>query len=75
MLRKEEIIRILHESNFWGSEQDTGIPRREYMEKLIKVGSMKEAISLAGVRRCGKSTLSKQFLRHVIEEGGKKSIR
>ena len=62
---------MLHESNLWGSEQDTGIPRTEYIAKLTRVGGMKEVISLVGVRRCGKSTLSKQFLRHVIEKGGK----
>ena len=47
MLTKEEIIRVLHESNFWGSEQDTGIPRPGYTDTLVKVKGLKEAISLA----------------------------
>ncbi|PKP59645.1 MAG: ATPase [Candidatus Altiarchaeales archaeon HGW-Altiarchaeales-1] len=72
MITKEEIIRALYDSNFWGKEQEVGIVREEYLEKLIKIKDMKESISIAGVRRCGKSTISKQFLKHVIEKGAKK---
>jgi len=72
MLTKEEIIRVLYDSNFWGKEQEVGIVREEYLEKLIKIKDMEESICISGVRRCGKSTISKQFLKQIIEKGVKK---
>lgn len=72
MIVKEEIIRALYDLNFWGREQEVGIERKEYLKKLIKIKDMKESISIVGVRRCGKSTISKQFLKYVIEKGAKK---
>lgn len=72
MITKEEIVRVLYDLNFWGKDQEVGIVREKYLEKLIKIKDMKESISIAGVRRCGKSTITKQFLKHVIEKGAKK---
>jgi predicted AAA+ superfamily ATPase len=72
MLKKDFILRLLHESNFWGKDQDVGISRNVYLDKLMKMKEMKEAAALVGVRRCGKSTITKQFLKHVIESGCKR---
>ncbi len=69
MLTDEEIIEILYEWNFWRREQNTGILRKGYVERLRKYSKAKEIIDITGVRRCGKSTLMKQLMKDMISRG------
>ncbi|RBQ29266.1 ATP-binding protein [Aliarcobacter vitoriensis] len=43
--------------------------RREALDKLISYLPLKQIITITGIRRCGKSTLSKQAINHLINSG------
>jgi len=65
------IEKIAH-LNFWHKEQDIGI-RREELNKIMPLVDMKEtAFILVGVRRCGKSYLTRQILAEKIRHGFRK---
>jgi len=57
--------------NFWYKDQDTGIRREELKEVMHFVNMKETALVLTGVRRCGKSYLTKQ----ILAEGIKDSLR
>lgn len=64
MLKREEIIETLSPLNFWGQEQDTGIERRLYLQKLLKYLECKDVVvAIVGIRRAGKTYLTKQLLK------------
>jgi len=70
MLKREEIIEALAPYNFWNREQDVGIDREEYLSKLEHFKNAKDFIlSVVGVRRAGKTTIAKQFIKKAIEDG------
>lgn len=50
----------------------TGHKRESYLNRLIPAIQRKEIIILKGVRRCGKTTLMKQMIKHLTKEGTKK---
>lgn len=45
------------------------IPRKIYMDKLLKVKDLKVIKVVSGIRRCGKSTLLRMFSEHLRESG------
>lgn len=45
------------------------IERRNYLDKLIKMKDQQVIKVVTGVRRCGKSTLLKQFQQYLLENG------
>ena len=60
---------ILVEQNFhWIGKQKTYV-KREMLDRLITYLPLKQIITITGVRRCGKSTLAKAAINHLIEEG------
>jgi len=64
---KKEIIDAISDLNFWGKDQDTGIERTFYLaniEKLLKAKNF--AVSIIGVRRAGKTYITKQLLKRFI---------
>lgn len=61
-LTKDQILEILYEWNSWGKETKTGVKRSAYLDQIKKRISTGEVLIIKGVRRCGKSTISKQFL-------------
>ncbi len=70
MIRKE-IIDAINDLNFWGKDQDTGIKRIIYLTHIEKILSAKNfAVSILGVRRAGKTYLTKQLLENLILENG-----
>lgn len=70
-MRKEEILEILSDWNFWAKEIDTGIKREDYTKKIVTlVTKTNQIICIAGVRRSGKSTI----LRQIAKELGFKNI-
>jgi predicted AAA+ superfamily ATPase len=63
MLKREEIIEVLSPLNFWGREQDTGIKREGYLKSLLQYLKSNDTVAVViGVRRAGKTYLSKQLL-------------
>ncbi len=70
MISKDKILEILNDWNFWNKEIETGIERKEYLEKMERYYKMDQVISLVGIRRSGKSTLMLQFAKKLIEEKG-----
>ena len=43
--------------------------KREKLSKLISYLPLRQIITITGIRRCGKSTLLKQVINHLIESG------
>lgn len=68
-MNNEEIIEILSSWNFWEREQDIGVYRKKYLEKLEKLMHVGQVVALTGVRRSGKSTLMRQFIKRQIDSG------
>jgi len=67
-MEKSQIIKTLLLWNFWEKDIDTGIPRREYLNKIEKYTHTDEIVTITGVRRCGKSTISLQVLKGLIRD-------
>ncbi len=73
MLKKNEIIEVLSDSNFWGKRQETGIEREEYLKRMERLAKPRDfSLSIIGVRRAGKTFLAKQFLKRKINDEGLK---
>ena len=61
--------KILIEQNpHWNSKHSNSI-RREKLTELIDYLPLKQIITISGIRRCGKSTLARQAISHLIEQG------
>ncbi|MCD6477208.1 MAG: AAA family ATPase, partial [Candidatus Aenigmarchaeota archaeon] len=68
----KELLDIVADFNFWHKDQDTGIEREE-LKEVMKLINMKDiATIILGVRRAGKTYLTKQILKKRIEQGIKK---
>lgn len=64
----KELLDIIAELNFWYKEQDTGIERNE-LKEVMKIVNMSEiTVIVLGLRRAGKTYLTKQILKKEINE-------
>jgi len=68
-MKKQKILEILSDQNFWFKDQNIGIPRDYYLQKFLEKVKMDEILVVSGVRRSGKSTLLLQTAKHLIEKG------
>ncbi|MBU0958436.1 MAG: ATP-binding protein [Nanoarchaeota archaeon] len=68
-MNNEKIIEILSEWNFWGKDHDVGVFRDKYLAKLNKLMNTGQVVAVTGVRRSGKSTLMKQFIKQQMIKG------
>jgi hypothetical protein len=68
-MKKEEILEILEEWNFWKKEIETGIIRSNYLKKMKNFLQNNMIIALIGVRRAGKSFIMKQLAKNLISNG------
>lgn len=68
-MKKDRIIEILNNWNFWNKDIDIGIRRAGYLEKLKNLEKTGQIVAVAGVRRSGKSTLMLQYIKHLIDGG------
>jgi len=60
---------ILIEQNLhWANKQKDYI-KRDMIDKLISYLPLKQIITITGIRRCGKSTLAKDAINHLIKNG------
>jgi len=73
-MKRDEILKILIDWNFWVKEQETGIERKFYKEKLLEFLDTDFIISVIGVRRSGKSTIIKQIAKEISEKYGKENV-
>lgn len=73
-MRKEEILEILADWNFWAKEMDVGVKRERYMQELLSlITKTNQIVCISGVRRAGKSTLMKQVVNELIKNAGAKN--
>ncbi|MBI2584182.1 MAG: ATP-binding protein [Candidatus Aenigmarchaeota archaeon] len=68
-MENEKIVEVLSGWNFWEDDHETGISREEYLSKLDRLVRTDQVIAITGVRRSGKSTLMKQFIKRHIGRG------
>jgi len=74
-MKKEEIISILSDWNFWGKGLDVGRERRSYLDKIsIFLEGVEKVVSVYGVRRSGKSFLLRQVAKRFSEKLGKNMV-
>ncbi len=72
-LKKETIIEVLSDWNFWRKEIDIGVQRDNYLKKILRFIKSNKIISIIGIRRSGKSTLIYQVAYTLIKQGIAKS--
>ena len=60
---------ILIEQNIHWNNKLYRSAKRKALEKLISFLPLKQIITITGIRRCGKSTLLKQAINHLIKNG------
>jgi len=74
-MKKEEIISILSDWNFWGKGLDTGRERALYLNRILSLlEGVEKVISVYGVRRSGKSFLLRQVAKELSEKIGKNNV-
>ncbi|MBN1539408.1 MAG: ATP-binding protein [Candidatus Thermoplasmatota archaeon] len=56
---------------WFGETQFPGIPRETYLEELMRYRENNDVILVSGLRRTGKTTLMKQMIHRMIDEGTK----
>lgn len=66
-MNKQQIIEVLNRWNFWNRDIDTGIPRRDYTDKLTEFLRYDKVISIIGIRRAGKSFIIRQLAKKLIQ--------
>ena len=57
---------LIEQNKHWKNETYLSV-KRDKLEKLIRYLSLKQIITITGIRRCGKSTLVKQAINHLLE--------
>ena len=65
---KKEIIDSISSTNLWGKKQDIGT-ERNVLKELDRLITKDIILSITGIRRCGKTYLTKQILSNEIEKG------
>ena len=74
-MKKEEIISVLSDWNFWGKGLDTGRERAFYLNRILSLlEGVEKIISVYGVRRSGKSFLLRQVAKELSEKIGKNNV-
>ncbi len=60
---------ILAEQNLHWIHKQKSYVKREMLDKLVTYLSLRQIITITGIRRCGKSTLAKEAINHLVESG------
>ncbi len=68
-MKKEEILEILVDWNFWRRELNTGIKREVYVDRAGNFLKTNMILSIFGVRRSGKSFIMRQIVKTLIDSG------
>jgi predicted AAA+ superfamily ATPase len=74
-MKKEDLISILADWNFWGKGLEIGIERKMYVDKIREIldSPINKIISLYGVRRSGKSFILRQVAKTLSNSFGSKN--
>lgn len=72
-MESEELMTILNRWNVWKKSLKTGKIRSYYLKKIFPYLERKEVLVLKGIRRCGKSTILRQLMKKLIDQGIEKS--
>ncbi|AEG31323.1 ATP-binding protein [Thiomicrospira cyclica] len=59
---------LVEQNPHWSNPPKT-YAYREAFSKLVSYLPLKQVITITGIRRCGKSTLAKMAIKHLIDEG------
>ncbi len=59
---------LIEQNKHWQGVKYTSVKRIK-LDKLISYLPLRQIITITGIRRCGKSTLVKQAINHLIETG------
>ncbi len=75
-MKKEEIISVLSDWNFWGKGLEIGIKRETYVREIIETleGKVNKVVTIFGVRRSGKSYILRQVAKILSERHGKENV-
>jgi len=73
MITKDLIKLVIEEHKNRVLARDSGI-RRDLLQHVLKAMSLKEAIVISGVRRCGKSTILVQVLKELVKKDRRENI-
>ncbi len=73
-MKKDEILKILLDWNFWTTDQETGVERETYKKKLLELLETNFVVSVIGVRRSGKSTILRQVAKELCKKVGKENV-
>ena len=65
-MRREELLGILHDWNFWKQELDCGKERKDYLEKCLRFLKTNVVVAIIGVRRSGKSYIMRSMLKNLL---------
>jgi predicted AAA+ superfamily ATPase len=68
-MEKDKIIQILNEWNFWTKDLECGIIREKYLQQIDELKNTGQITIITGIRRSGKSTILKQYIKKHIEKG------
>lgn len=63
------IKKILQEQNLHWNGVLQSYAKREKFDTLVRYLPLKQIITITGIRRCGKSTLAKTVINHLIQNG------
>jgi len=59
---------LVEENPHWQGKAQKFV-KREKLSKLIELLPLKQIITISGIRRCGKSTLVREAIQHLVESG------
>ena len=60
---------LLAQYNFWtGTVKGVGLPRKMYQKRLSRLNSGKTIVTITGLRRVGKSYITRQFIDYLIHD-------
>lgn len=59
---------LIEQNPHWTKSPKTYV-YRQALDKLVSYLPLKQIITITGIRRCGKSTLAKMAINHLIEQG------
>lgn len=59
---------LIEQNKHWDNQRYKSI-KRDALKKLISYISLRQIITITGIRRCGKSTLAKQAINYLIDSG------
>lgn len=67
-MKEDDIIKTLISWNFWGERLEVGISRDAYVKEALCYLKTKKVVTITGIRRAGKSFISKQIVTSFVED-------